>query len=68
MIIFNSMLFKRFWRAKEVGRAINEDNNVCFSTRTVVFNELPPLLVGVVELKLPLALASLAGDLHLTFG
>ena len=49
MIIFNSMLFKRFWRAKEVGRAVNKDNNVCFST--VVFDELPPLLVGVVEFE-----------------
>ena len=44
-IIFKSMLFKRFWRVNEVGRAINDDNVVCFST--VVFDELPSF--GVVE-------------------
>ena len=39
------MLFKRFWRVNEVGRAINDDNVVCFST--VIFDELPSF--GVVE-------------------
>ena len=43
------MLFKRFWRANEAGRAIDDDNIVCFST--VVFDELPSF--GVVEFGAP---------------
>ena len=49
------MLFKRFWRAKEVGRAVNKDNNVCFST--VVFDELTILTIDDLLLTIDQLLA-----------